>query len=78
MVNYSFCNLCDSCCGIVVEHDGRRIISVRGDNQNILSHGSICPKCLVHIDILNDPDRIKKPLKKRGKDWEEISWEAAI
>jgi anaerobic selenocysteine-containing dehydrogenase len=77
-VNYSFCNLCDSCCGLIIEHDGQQILSIRGDKDNVLSRGHVCPKCLALMDIYNDPSRIRKPLRKRGKEWEEISWKEAI
>ena len=48
--------------------------------------GAICPKGNAGIMALYDPDRIKKPLKrknpKRGLDvdpqWEEISWDQAL
>lgn len=48
--------------------------------------GSICPKGNAGIMALYDPDRVKKPLKRRNPDksrdadpqWEEISWEQAV
>ena len=76
-VHYGICNFCDSSCGIEIEHDGKNIIAIRGDKQNPFSRGHICPKGLAQQDIHDDPDRLRKPVKRKGKDWEEISWEEA-
>ena len=36
------------------------------------------PKPHAIPDIQNDPDRLRRPVKKVGEDWEEISWEQAF
>ncbi|MBI5499293.1 MAG: molybdopterin-dependent oxidoreductase, partial [Deltaproteobacteria bacterium] len=74
----SYCGLCDACCGIVVEHDGARVRSVRGDPDDPLSRGHVCPKVVAHADLQEDPDRLRRPVRRRGRDWEEISWEEAL
>lgn len=43
-----------------------------------LARGHICPKAVALQDIYEDPNRLKKPLKRTADGWKEISWEAAF
>ena len=76
--HYGFCNFCDAICGTEIVVDGERIVSIRGDDADPLSRGYICPKAVAHQDVHEDPDRLRAPLRRRGADWEEISWDAAL
>jgi anaerobic selenocysteine-containing dehydrogenase len=42
--HYRTCHLCETMCGIEVEHDGEQILAIRGDKDDVLSQGNICPK----------------------------------
>ena len=42
--HYRTCHLCETMCGIEVEHDGEKILAIRGDKKDVLSQGNICPK----------------------------------
>lgn len=72
------CNLCEAMCGLEIKTEGRKILSIKGDKADPFSKGFICPKAVALQDIYHDPDRLKKPLKRTGDTWEEISWEAAF
>lgn len=76
--HYGFCNFCDAVCGLEIVHEDKKILSVRGDEQDPFSLGHTCPKAFAQQDIYTDPDRIRKPLRRKGKDWEEISWGEAL
>ncbi|MEH6590043.1 MAG: molybdopterin-dependent oxidoreductase [Halioglobus sp.] len=81
--HYRACHLCEAICGLVIETDGNDILSVKGDKDDPLSRGHICPKAVALIDIHEDPDRLRKPLKRstdtQGNiEWQEISWDEAI
>jgi len=65
-------------CGIAIEVEGGRIRSIRGDIDDAFSRGHICPKAVALQDIHEDPDRLKRPLRRRGSDWEEIGWGQAF
>lgn len=77
-IHHGFCNFCDAICGLEIEVEGDRIRGVRGDDEDPFSRGYICPKGVAQQDVHEDPDRIRRPLRRRGKDWEEISWEEAF
>ena len=50
---------------------------MRGDPDDPLSHGAICPKATALIDLHHDPDRLRSPSVRRESTWEPLSWDAA-
>lgn len=72
------CNLCEAMCGIEITHDQGQILSIKGDPQDPLSKGHICPKAVALQDLHEDPDRLKYPLLKTPDGWEQISWDNAF
>lgn len=76
--HFRTCNLCEAMCGLVIEHEDGQVKSIKGDKEDPFSKGFICPKAVALQDIYNDPDRLKKPLKKENGDWKEISWDQAF
>lgn len=76
--HFRSCNLCEAMCGIVVEYDKDTIISIKGDKDDPFSRGHICPKATALQDVYEDPDCLKRPVRRTADGWEEISWEAAF
>jgi len=77
--HYRVCNLCEAMCGLQINHDGQKVKSVRGDKNDPLSKGSICPKGVMIHKIHDDPNRLKTPLRKTETgEWEEIDWKTAL
>ena len=77
--HYRVCNLCEAMCGLEIEHVGDRILSVKGDKNDPFSKGSICPKGALIHHLHQDPDRLRKPLKKNAQGgWDKISWQDAL
>jgi anaerobic selenocysteine-containing dehydrogenase len=72
------CNLCEAICGLQVEMDGQRIVSIKGDPDDPHSKGFICPKALALKDLQEDPDRIRQPMRRTADGWEPVSWEVAL
>jgi anaerobic selenocysteine-containing dehydrogenase len=56
------CTLCEASCGLALELEGDRIVSVRGDEEDPLSHGFICAKGVAIADVHHDPDRLRSPM----------------
>jgi anaerobic selenocysteine-containing dehydrogenase len=77
-IHYRTCNLCEAMCGIEVEIEGKDILSIRGDAQDVFSHGHVCPKATALKDLYDDPDRLKQPVRRAGNRWEPLSWEEAF
>ena len=76
--HYRTCHLCETMCGIAVDYRGDEILSIRGDQDHVLSKGNICPKSSGLQDVHTDPDRLRKPIKKVDGEWHEIGWEEAF
>ena len=65
-------------CGVEVELEGKEVLSVRGDKNDVFSHGHVCPKATALKDLYDDPDRLKQPVRRVGDRWEPISWDEAF
>lgn len=76
--HYRACNLCEAICGLEIKTQGDQVLSIKGDKNDPLSRGYICPKGTAMEDIYTDPDRLRLPVKKQGDSWVEISWEEAF
>ena len=76
--HFRACHLCEAICGLVIETDRDRIVSIRGDEADPLSHGHICPKAVALKDVHEDPDRLRRPLRRTASGWAEVSWDEAI
>ena len=64
-------------CGLEIRYEEKEILSIKGDKKDPFSRGHICPKAVALKDIYEDPDRLKYPMRKTERGWEQISWEAA-
>ncbi|MDP3858440.1 MAG: molybdopterin oxidoreductase family protein [Stagnimonas sp.] len=76
--HYGACNLCEAICGLEFKVQGRKILSIRGDEADPLSRGHICPKAVALRDLYEDPDRLRKPLRRTESGWQEMDWDAAF
>ncbi|TVT61755.1 molybdopterin-dependent oxidoreductase [Amycolatopsis rhizosphaerae] len=72
------CPLCEATCGLEITLDGRRVLGVRGDADDVFSHGFLCPKGASLGALHEDPDRLRAPLVKRDGEFTEVSWEEAF
>ncbi|MFW8627700.1 molybdopterin-dependent oxidoreductase [Deinococcus sp. ME38] len=77
-VHYRACNLCEAICGLKITVQGGRVTDVRGDPDDPLSRGHICPKGTALPDLHADPDRLKAPMRRVGDSWEPMEWDAAL
>lgn len=72
------CPFCEATCGIALEIEERRVVSVRGDDADVFSHGFLCPKATALRDLDGDPDRLRQPLVRRGGKHVPVSWDDAF
>jgi anaerobic selenocysteine-containing dehydrogenase len=72
------CPLCEAICGLELQYEDDVLVAIRGDALDPFSRGHICPKGNAILDLESDPDRLRRPLRRRGRDFEEIGWEEAI
>lgn len=78
----SLCRQCPGGCGIRVRLIGDRPVKIEGNPFHPVNRGKLCPKGQAGLLALNDPDRIKGPLKRVGERgagaWQKITWDEAI
>lgn len=75
------CPICEACCGlrVHVDREAGEIGRIEGDPDDHRSRGYLCPKAYGMKAVYEDPDRIRRPLRKRADgSWEEIGWDEAI
>jgi anaerobic selenocysteine-containing dehydrogenase len=60
------CPLCEATCGLTITVDGERVAAVRGDPDDVFSHGFLCPKGVALKELHEDPDRIRTPLIRQA------------
>jgi anaerobic selenocysteine-containing dehydrogenase len=76
--HYRTCPFCEATCGLEIETEGRNVLSVRGDAEDVFSRGFICPKAYGIKQLHEDPDRLTQPLARRDGRLIEASWDEAF
>jgi anaerobic selenocysteine-containing dehydrogenase len=74
MTSYRTCPLCEATCGLAIDLDGTEVTRIRGDADDVFSHGFLCPKGVSLKPLHEDPDRLRAPLV----DGREASWDEAF
>ncbi len=76
------CLQCPSGCGLRIRSVNHWPVKLEGIKDFPMNKGRLCPKGQSGLQVLYDPDRIRCPLKRKGKrgeaNWEGISWKDAI
>src|SRR3954468_3544411 len=67
-VAFRTCPLCEATCGLALEVDAaaHTVTRVRGDADDVFSHGFLCPKGVAIKELHDDPDRVRTPLLKQA------------
>jgi anaerobic selenocysteine-containing dehydrogenase len=75
---YRTCPLCEAGCGLEITLRGDDVVRIRGDRDDVFSHGYICPKGSTLKQLREDPDRVRTPLIKRDGQFVEATWDDAF
>jgi anaerobic selenocysteine-containing dehydrogenase len=74
---YTHCDICLAACGMEVEVEDNRIVSLRGDKDHPLTRGFLCEKGAACHELVTDPLRLRHPYERVGDAWKRISWTEA-
>ncbi|MBK8726709.1 MAG: molybdopterin-dependent oxidoreductase [Holophagaceae bacterium] len=77
-VHHRACNLCEAICGLEITVEDGRVTGIKGDPADPFSRGHVCPKAVALMDIQDDPDRLRGPVRREGSAWIPIGWDEAI
>lgn len=72
------CNLCEAMCGLTFEFNDQASYTIRGNKDDVFSHGAFCPKSQGLKDLHEDKDRLTHPLKRVGGEFVPVSWDEAF
>jgi len=75
---FRVCPLCEAACGLELTLEDGRLVTARGDEGHVLSHGFICPKGAALPQLVNDPDRLRRPLVRHASEWRQVTWDEAF
>jgi anaerobic selenocysteine-containing dehydrogenase len=75
---YRVCPLCEAGCGLEITLRGDRVGRIRGDRDDVFSHGYICPKGSTLRQLHEDPDWLRRPVVKRNGRFVPVSWDEAF
>lgn len=74
----SFCRICTSLCGILVDVDGDVVTRVRGDREHPLSRGYTCPKGRALPQMHHHPARIERPQLRVDGVLRDVTWDECL
>jgi anaerobic selenocysteine-containing dehydrogenase len=75
----TFCRVCEPACGLVATVEGNDLVALKPDRDHPVTKGYACHKGIYGLDIHNDPDRLRVPLRKNADGgFDEISWDTAL
>ena len=62
---------------VTVDDDDGTVVDIRGDPEDVLSQGFICPKGVAVKSLHTDPDRLRTPMVRWGGMLREATWTEA-
>jgi anaerobic selenocysteine-containing dehydrogenase len=74
----SFCRVCTSVCGILVDVEGDEVLRVRGDQDHPFSKGYTCAKGRALPLLHHHPDRLEKPQMRVEGQLQDTSWDTCL
>jgi anaerobic selenocysteine-containing dehydrogenase len=76
--SFRTCPLCEATCGLEVTTEDGVVVRIRGDRDDVFSHGFICPKGSTLKQLQEDPDRLRRPVVKRDGRFVPVEWDEAF
>lgn len=74
-----WCGVCEATCGLVATVEDERITKIRPDESHPNSEGFACPKGILFPQVLEDPDRVLAPQRRRDDGtFETVGWDEAL
>jgi anaerobic selenocysteine-containing dehydrogenase len=76
---HRICPLCEACCGLELGlDDDDKVVTIRGNDADVLSGGFICPKGNALRELHDDPDRLRTPMILRDGTHVPATWDEAF
>lgn len=72
------CPYCAAGCGFFIAVQKGRALGIEYMPDHPVNEGALCPKGNAALEIIDHPERLRTPLKRKGDGWERISWGEAL
>ena len=72
------CPYCGVGCGLNLAVLNGKVVGVEPFRRSPVNEGKLCPKGVSCWEFVHSPDRLTKPLIKKGDKFEEASWDEAL
>ena len=72
------CPYCGCGCGLYVTVENGKATNVEYMSEHPVNKGALCPKGNAALEVINHPDRLLYPMRKRRGTWIKISWDKAF
>jgi thiosulfate reductase / polysulfide reductase chain A len=78
----TICEMCFWRCGVLASVKDGTVVKLEGNPHHPLTRGRLCARGNAGVDLLNDPDRLKYPMRRVGARGEgrlkRIGWDEAL
>ena len=75
----TFCRVCEPACGLIATVADGQLTKLEADKDHPISKGFVCNKGIYGLDVHNDPDRLRTPLRRNDSgEFEAVSWDTAL
>lgn len=84
---HTYCRICESLCGFIATVEDGVLVGMRPNKEHPISRGFGCPKGVAMTELVNDPDRVLYPLRRKAgvprghggiEQFERITWDQAF
>jgi anaerobic selenocysteine-containing dehydrogenase len=73
---------CHGGCGVLAHIKDNKLVKLEGDPDHPWNQGRLCARALAMTQYMENPKRLRRPMKRVGErgenKWEEISWDEAF
>src|SRR5512139_1157993 len=73
----STCRECPAGCGILAKNKEGKVIKAEGNPLHPVNQGRLCMRGQAAVQGVYNPDRIRRPLLKKGDGWQMLSFQDA-
>lgn len=76
--HHTFCRICEALCGLEVTVDNGEVTAVEPDPEHVATKGFGCIKGLQQHRIYASSDRLTRPIRRTGEEFNEVGWDVAL
>ncbi len=69
---------CPDACSLAITVRDGEVVSQKGDPRNPYTRNFLCAKADQYIERYASPQRLLKPMLRRGEDFAPVSWDDAL